>query len=196
MKKTRKILAMVCALALTAALAVGGTFAYLTATTDVVENTFTVGKVAITLDEAKVDAYGVAVAGADRVIANQYKLIPGHNYVKDPTVHVDATSETCWLFVKVVNGIAAIEAEGDTTIAKQMETKGWVAVPGAANYFYKENVIAGANEKVFDTFTLADGAAVEGYANATITIAACAVQDDGLDTVADAWAAVPAAFKQ
>lgn len=94
MKKTSKaLLLMLCAVLLVAA-SVLGTMAYLTST-DTVTNTFTVGKVAITLDEAKVDANGKALTGNDaaRVDANKYHLLPGHAYDKDPTVTVKAPSE-------------------------------------------------------------------------------------------------------
>ena len=92
MKKTRKILLMAACAVLLVCISVGATVAYLTST-DSVTNTFTVGKVAITLDEAQVTEYGVAVEGADRVKTNTYKLIPGHEYKKDPTVHFAAGSE-------------------------------------------------------------------------------------------------------
>ena len=55
---------------------VGATVAYLTAT-DKVENTFTVGKVAIKLDEAKANTDGTLVEGAARVKENKYKVLPG-----------------------------------------------------------------------------------------------------------------------
>ncbi|MBQ2690781.1 MAG: hypothetical protein IJF53_01345 [Clostridia bacterium] len=92
MKNTKKALLMtLCAVMLVAA-SVMGTMAYLTSTTGVVTNTFTVGKVGITLDEAKVTEYGVK-DGDTRVMANTYKLVPGHTYVKDPTVHVAALDQ-------------------------------------------------------------------------------------------------------
>ena len=96
MKKAKKILVMVAALALTAALAIGGTLAYLTSTTEVVQNTFTVGKVKISLDETDVDLYGVK-DGETRVLKNEYKLMPGHEYIKDPMVTVKADSEESYV---------------------------------------------------------------------------------------------------
>lgn len=54
----KKKLAVVALVVLVAALSVLGTAAYFTGK-DTVENTFTNGKVAITLDEAKVDENGV-----------------------------------------------------------------------------------------------------------------------------------------
>lgn len=95
MKKSKAILMALCAVLLVAA-SVMGTLAYLTSTDEVV-NTFTVGKVAIKLDEEKVDAYGSIVPNADRVKDNTYKLMPGHTYTKDPTVHVKADSEPSYI---------------------------------------------------------------------------------------------------
>lgn len=194
MKKAKKILVMVAALALTAALAIGGTLAYLTSTTETVKNTFTVGNVKITLDEAPVDANGKATTG-DRVTANSYKLLPGHEYDKDPTVHVAAGSEDCWLFVKITDDIAAIQDA--TTVADQMKANGWTAVEGETGvYAYKETVSAGENVVVFKTFKVKGDVANEAlaaYANKTITVQAYAVQEDGFDTAAAAWAAAPLA---
>ena len=112
----KKTLTVLLALVLVIAMSVAGTMAYLTST-DSVTNTFTVGNVKITLDEAKASEYGVADNTVARVQKNEYKLIPGHSYTKDPTIHVDANSEDCYLFVKVENGIVDLEAAGATTIA-------------------------------------------------------------------------------
>lgn len=191
MKSKKKVFVTVlCAAALVVA-SVLGTMAYLTSQTETVTNTFTVGNVEITLDEAKVDQYGTAVTPAERVKENGYKLIPGHTYIKDPTVHVTAGSEDSWLFVKVVDEIADIEA--DTTVAAQMAANGWTAVKGATNvYAYRATVTAGQDIKVFENFTIKGNAAVADYADETITIEAYAIQADGFDTAAEAWAAAPA----
>ena len=99
MKTAKKAMLMtLCAIILVVA-TVFGTMAYLTST-DEVTNTFTVGKVAIKLDEAEVDENGAAVSGA-RVKANEYKLLPGHTYTKDPTVTVVDGSEASYVRMKV-----------------------------------------------------------------------------------------------
>ncbi len=198
----KKKVSLVLALVLAVAAGVAGTLAYLTSTTDEVENTFTVGNVKITLDEAKVNDAGVPVdaddkvleAGADtvRVKANEYKLMPGHEYTKDPTIHVDKDSEDCWVFAKVENQLTAIEDA--TTIADQMTAKGWTLVTGTTNvYAYKEVVKANDNVVVFDGFKIKGDANVTDeeadYANKTINITGYAVQADGFDTAAAAWAA-------
>lgn len=97
--KSKALLLTLCAVLLVAA-SVLGTMAYLTSTAKV-ENTFTIGKVEIKLDEAKVTADGIPVEGAARVTANSYKLMPGNTYTKDPTVTVKAGSEESYVRMKV-----------------------------------------------------------------------------------------------
>lgn len=184
--KTKALVLALCAVLLVVT-TVFATMAFLTSEATVT-NTFTVGNVTITLDEAKVNLDGTAVAGADRVTENTYKLIPGHAYLKDPTVHVDADSEDCWLFVKVENGLSAIE--GGTTIASQMAAKGWTLVSGTTDvYAYRSTVSAGTNVSVFDSFTVAGNADVSAYSSAMIVVTAYAVQADGFATAAAAWTA-------
>ena len=97
--RIKPLLTLCCALLLVAA-GVFGTLAYLTGT-DTVNNTFTVGNVKITLDEAKVTTDGTPVVGADRVKANEYHLLPGHTYTKDPTVTVEECSDLSYVRMKV-----------------------------------------------------------------------------------------------
>lgn len=107
--KTKALLMSLCAVLLVAA-SVLGTMAYLTDSKDV-KNTFTVGNVSIKLDEAKVNADGKAIdkegnvvtdlAKAERVAENSYKLLPGHEYTKDPTVTVNTPSVESYVRMKV-----------------------------------------------------------------------------------------------
>lgn len=110
MRKAKKtVLAVACAAALVAG-SIAGTMAYLTSK-DEVKNTFTVGQVEISLDEAKVDEKGRPVdkdgkvvkdlAAAERVTRNSYKLIPGHKYTKDPTLTVLKGSEESYVRLMV-----------------------------------------------------------------------------------------------
>ena len=184
-KKILVAISMVACAVLLVVGSVAGTLAYLSSK-DSVKNTFTVGKVVITLDEAKVDAYG-AVEGTTRVEENEYKLIPGHEYVKDPTIHVEGGSEACYLFVKIENGIAAIE--GGTTIAAQLSANGWTALDGVTGVYYKEQgaVDADTDVPVFSSFTIRPDADVSTYASAEVNIVAYAVQQDGFTSAAGAW---------
>lgn len=193
MKKNVKLLLLsLCAVALVAA-TVAGTLAYLIGKAEVV-NTFTVGNVTISMDEAKVDEEGQAT-NDPRVTENVYHLIPGKTYDKDPTIHVEAGSEEAWLFVKVDNGLTELEA--DPTIAAQMTANGWTVADAANNvYAYKEKVIAGQDIKTFETFTLSKFAefkeiVVAGQTDATaISVTAYAIQAEGFDTVDAAWAGI------
>lgn len=194
--RSKALLLSLCAVLLVAA-SVFGTMAYLTST-DSVENTFTVGSVAITLDEQDVDD---STKGAERDQNNAYKLMPGHEYTKDPTVHVATPSEDSWVFVKVENDISAYEAVtsneegGYKTIADQITAKGWAKLDDVDNVYYKEytkNVTA-ADLIVFENFKIADNAnEVDGWANINtesikINVTAYAVQKDGFDTAVKAW---------
>ena len=131
--KSKALLLTLCAVLLVAA-SVLGTMAYLTSK-DTVVNTFTVGNVKITLDEAKVDENGKALTGAaaDRVDANEYHLLPGHEYTKDPTIHVDADSEACFIRAKVT-----------LTNAKE-----WIAIAAKYAGGKVENIIQGTDDDIW-----------------------------------------------
>lgn len=197
--RSKALVLTLCAVLLVVA-TVMGTLAYLTST-DSVTNTFTVGKVALTLDEAKVNLNGEAVTPAERVRENTYKLIPGHSYTKDPTVHVDAASENSYIFVKVENGISALEAakveNGYQPIADQITANGWTVLDGVAGVYYKTytNGQQEKDMKVFENFKIADNAnAADTWngitaENTKITVTAYAVQKDGFTDAKAAWEA-------
>lgn len=190
MKTTKKALLLALCAVLLVVSTVFATLAYLTTDVKVVKNTFTVGDIEITLDEAPVDEYGVIKTG-ERVTANTYKLIPGHSYVKDPTVHVAKGSEVCYVFVKVDDGIAAIQAPA--TVETQMTNNGWIVIDEDDNVWAKPTAIdaraAAQDIKVFDSFTISGTAAVDTYKDANITVMAYAIQADGFASADAAWAA-------
>lgn len=210
--KARKILAMVMALALTAALAVGGTLAYLTSH-DSVTNTFTVGNVQIKLDEAKANTDGSLVANADRVKANSYKLLPGHEYKKDPMVTVLKDSEESFVKMTVtISNAKELDAifastgaaadmrsifkgyNGETWIDKG-NTEDTAANTRTYEFWYNGTVANSSSDTSLPAlFTSIE---VPGFitndqlktiANMTITVNAYAIQADGFNDAADAWA--------
>ena len=190
-KKNKKLVtvvsAMFCAVVLVAG-SIAGTIAYLTSTAQVT-NTFTVGNIKITMDETKVDLYGDAVTPAARTDSNEYKLIPGHEYKKDPVITVEANSEKCYLFVKVENGISAIE-DNSNKIAKQITTdNGWTQLEEGVYYKVVNTSASDQEFTVFSTFKLAGTANVDSYKDATIDITAYAIQFDGFTDAAAAWSA-------
>ena len=173
----KKTLALVLALTLLVAGVVGGTLAWLTATTGEVQNTFTVGDINIGLTETNRD----------------YKMVPGNKLDKDPTVIVKAESEACWLFVKVTESANL----GDYITYNIAD--GWTALAGVDGVYYRE-VGAVTNDVDFlvlkdnivtvkDTVTKAMLETAKTNAP-TLTFKAYAVQKDNVASASDAWAKV------
>lgn len=209
--KARKILVSLAALALVAAISIGGTIAYLTSQDQVV-NTFTVGKVNIVLNEAAANPDGSLIENADRVKANSYKLLPGHTYNKDPMVTVKGGSEDCYVKMTVtfskaseLDAIFASTGGADMiSIFKGYDNTNWILknVSKDANantrtyeFWYKEVVESPTADKALDalfdqivvpgTITKEQLATIEGM---TITVNAYAIQADGFATADLAWA--------
>lgn len=176
-----RLFILMLALVLVLGCAVGGTVAWLVSKTDPVVNTFTYGDINITLTETKP--------------ANQQaKIIPGVDIEKDPKVTVKAGSEACWLFVKV-------EEEG-TFVADKVTysvADGWTQgddtdIP--ANVYYREVGAVTADTDFYvlngNKVTVSNSLTKEDIANITqpkLTFTAYAVQKDGMNTAAAAWAA-------
>ena len=211
MKNMKKIvMGFVCALALVTA-SVMGTMAYLTSTDNVV-NTFTVGNVQIKLDEAKANPDGSLVANADRVEANNYKLLPGHTYNKDPMVTVLKGSEEAYIKMTVtftnaaeLDAIFAPNGANMTSIFVGYDSNNWISKGNTKDtqantrtyeFWYKEAVAAldgdVALDALFDqivvpgSITNAQLKTIEGM---TITVNAYAIQADGFANAEAAWAA-------
>ncbi|MBQ9099436.1 MAG: hypothetical protein IJY50_08435 [Clostridia bacterium] len=190
----KKILVTLSVIACALLLVVGsvvGTFAYLTSNATVT-NTFTVGNVAITMDETDVDN---STPDKDRDTVNSYKLMPGHTYTKDPEIHVDPASEDCWLFVKLSDGLESIQAED--TVEQQLIKNGWSCIDEANNIWAHENV-ASANDdvKVFDYIKVKGDVNSEdlaAYNNAKVSVVAYAIQADGFTSAEAAWNAAKTA---
>lgn len=205
----KKTLTVLLALVLVIAMSVAGTMAYLTSEDEVV-NTFTVGNVQIKLDEAKANPDGSLVANADRVKANSYKLIPGHEYNKDPMVTVLKGSESSYVKMTVtftksaeLDAIFASNGADLTSIFTGYDSTNWIAKGNTEDtknntrtyeFWYKETVAAPdgdvALDALFDkivvpgTITKEQLATIEGM---TITVNAYAIQADGFNDAADAW---------
>lgn len=206
--KSKALLLSLCAVLLVAA-SVLGTMAYLTST-DEVKNTFTVGSVAITLDETDVDN---STTGADRDRANSYKLLPGHTYTKDPMVTVLKGSEASYIKMTVTfseaNALDAIFAPTGganlTSIFNGYDSDNWIYKGNTKDetkntrtyeFWYKETVGAPdgdiALDALFDSITVPGTitnkqlATIEGM---TITVNAYAIQADGFANAEAAWAA-------
>ena len=110
MKTKSKVLLVTLCVVLLVVGTVMGTLAYLTDSKEVV-NTFTVGDVEIKVDETDVNPDGTPIPGADRVEGNEYHLIPGQTYMKDPTMTVIKGSEEAYVRMMVtINCISELRA--------------------------------------------------------------------------------------
>lgn len=211
--KLRRVLLVVACAVLLVSLSVGATLAYLTYTTDEVVNTFTVGAVEIDLDEVDVDLYG-NVDGTTRVKNNEYKLLPGHVYPKDPTVHVKKGSEPAYIRILVtINDLADLKAAcgvaANETFMPENFVDGWSAEKWACfsmeekdnkcllEFRYHSPVDARyetADINLEPLFThikvpaAATNAQIAALEDLQIDIVAHAMQADGFATAADAWA--------
>lgn len=182
-----KMFVMMLALVLVFGCAVGGTIAWLTATSATVENTFTYGDINIELTETK-------------PIGQEAKIIPGKNIDKDPKVTVKAGSEACWLFVKVkeTDWPEFKEADGTRKISYKI-ADGWTLVPGETDVYYctintmttadtdyailEDNKVT-VSENLLKTEVSALATAGTQF---KLTFTAYAVQKDGINDVATAW---------
>ena len=116
-----KTMFMILAVVLIVGISVGGTLAWLTATTGPVTNTFTTSGIDITLTET----------GATNN-ANSYKMVPGHTITKDPKATGKAGSEECWLFVKLV------ESTNFDSYLEYTMADGWDLVTGQTNVYARK----------------------------------------------------------
>lgn len=181
--KRKLIIALALCLAL--ALGIGGTMAYLTATTTAVENVFTIGKVGLTLTEPEGEKANY-----------EFKMVPGNEIEKDPKVTVTKGSEACWLFVKLVKA-----NDFDTYLTYDM-ADGWIELdkvnyPGV--YYRKVTqsetaqtfaVLANNQVTVNDTVVQSDS-----FVAPTLTISAAAIQQANIADAATAYTNLPDAFK-
>ena len=213
MKTKNKIIGLVMVAVLLVTASVFGTMAYLTSQ-DVVVNTFTVGSVDIKLDEAKVYEDGSLADEGGRVKENNYKLIPGHTYVKDPRVTVLAGSEESYIrMIVTISKAKELDAIFDPDGAELMNIfdeynpDNWKLVNSTGTresvnntisyeFRYKEVVAAPDADLELDelfekiivpgTITKEQLASIEGM---TITVVAHAIQADGFTSEEAAWAA-------
>ncbi len=212
MKKIKIISLVMCAVLLISA-AVAGTLAYLMDTDEAV-NVFTVGNVKMILDETDVDENGVKESD-NRVKENTYHLVPGKEYIKDPTVTVLKGSEEAYVRMFVtISDIADIKTVFGNDFLPENYVKGWDSSVWSCNsitdngdntvtyeFRYKETVnayTASENivlEPLFDKIIVPaelDGDQLELIKEAKITVQGNAIQKSGFDSADNAWAAFEA----
>ena len=197
---SNKTVAILLALVLAIGCAVGGTLAWLISQTEPVVNTFTYGDINIELYEHEYNAGENKLETKKATKVDNYKIIPGVDLPKDPTVEVKANSEACWLFVKVEekNWPAFTNTTDGTKKVSYSIADGWT--PGddtkiPANVYYREvaadeaqefPVLNGNKVTVSDTLTKTEVNQLKNT-TPTLTFTAYAVQKDGIDTADKAW---------
>ncbi len=215
MKTGKKVLLGVSGAALLVAGSIAGTLAYLTAS-ETVTNTFTMGKVAIDLTETDVDENGVPIPDAEPVKENEYRLVPGKTYTKDPTLTVKAESEEAYIrmMLTIENWDAMSEfVGGDHTKLFDAISTDWKAGDSeetdgnlTVEYRYvtadtkdKDTVTGGTTDtKLAPLFTeltipgALDSTALEKLDGFKIVVEGHAIQATGFDTADAAWEAFDA----
>lgn len=138
----KKVVAAIMSVALVAAVGIGGTLAYLSAQSEVVNNTFTVGTgyttydghTGIYIDETDIDN---STPNADRDTKNVYEeMVPGKTYTKDPRVHMVGGSIASYVFVKI-DGLSEL-AEKHIHVQYPIDKKGdtYIMSTGVNTNFY------------------------------------------------------------
>lgn len=190
--KKKSLITMVAAVCLTGVVMVGATLAYLTSTTDVAQNTFTVGKVNIDLDEktGKTDPDFTKETDWNDGVDGK-NMYPGQEVAKRPVVTVKADSADCWVYVKVTGA--------DELVSKNFTINSWnntdwdkTDSTNTLNgiYRYKERVVKSNTDKLLPPVFLSvkynqNAEGNEEGTIGTVKVVAAAIQADGI-TEADA----------
>lgn len=208
--KSKVLLLSLCAICLVT-VTIFATIAYLTSEDEIV-NTFTVGNVSIRLDEADVNPDGTIIEGAERVDGNDYHLIPGNTYVKDPTVTVEKGSENSYIRMFVtINKISELKSALGDDFSPQNYVTGWDSdvwdcvktidngdntIKYEFRYYKTVNAFDSDSdivlESLFDTFTLPGeitNEELKAISALEITVKANAIQVSGFDNADEAWSA-------
>ncbi len=165
---------------------IGGSIAWLMTETDPVVNIFTYGDINITLTEKT---------------GERYKMTPGKEIDKDPTLTVLADSEDCWLFVKIEE--SAVEPLSNY-IEYTVDDTVWTALNGVPGVYYRAvdsseeaqefGILAGDKVKVKDSVTKQMLESLNDTNYPKLTFTGYAVQRDAdidaIDTAEEAWALI------
>ena len=194
MTTTKKLIIAVVALSLALVGVVGGTLAWLSATSEKVTNTFTYGTITIKLEEPIGEEKGYEFA----------RIVPGAEVDKDPTVTVNKTSEKCYVYVLIDNQFGT-DATYDINASKweKISTDGTKVLYRYLNdsfnivdAFSADQVLPVFTKLTFSSDLTKDN--LDAFANddKKVTIQAYAHQaDNTTQTVADdaakAWATTP-----
>lgn len=190
--KKKSLITMVAAVCLTGVVMVGATLAYLTSTTDVAQNTFTVGKVDIALNEKTGETNNDFTQESEWDDREDGKnMYPGQEVAKRPVVTVKANSADCWVYVKVTGA--------DELVSKNFTINSWNNTDWDKTdstdtlngiYRYKDSVVKSSTDKLLPPVFLSVKYNQDAEGNVdgtigTVKVVAAAIQADGI-TEADA----------
>lgn len=185
-------------------------------------NVYTIGKVSISLDETAVDELGVPIENAKRVFNNQYHLMPGYTYIKDPIVTVNAGSSDSYVRILVtINSIKELNEIFDGNfspkkLVNEWDDEKWLYIDTLDNKdnsntyefrYYKvvngldgENKVSRKLEPLFKSFSVPGDLTkeqLETLKDLKITIIGQAIQNAGFeDNADDAWKAFDVQFNR
>lgn len=189
MKNMKKILVLALAALLLVAVGVGGTLAWLTATSGPVTNTFTPAGIEIELKETQKPDGTIVTTGVTDWTA---KLVPGATYSKNPEVKLVKADCDVYIFVTVENSAVGV----NYTVIEDDDH--WTKVPKETNVWYR----TASTSDVGTSWQIIDGVSISKElnvttmptANTTLQFNAYAVQQkkEGTTnfTVEEAWAQV------
>ena len=220
--KKKQVRNLVVALGLVAALGGGATLALLSAQSNVVTNTFTVGK-NLQDSDLKLDEYALntdnrtANKDTERVINLAFdNLMQGDVLDKDPTVQIKSDAAECYMFVKIT-GLDALKEKGITV----NWNSSWAKADGQSTFLDGIYYYTGGTNGVVDPSTLTDNISPEdGFGElpslfTKVTVAndadlyddngegkkldsivakACAVQAQNVDSWNEAYTQLPSGF--
>jgi len=198
--KKKNIVSLVLALALVAAIAVGGTLAYFT-DQDEQHNTFVMGKIDMNLDESS--STDPNVPGWTDEGLEYTNVVPGDVQTKKARVTVKSGSEDCYVMVNVAFGMPeAFTAEDRAALTEsvkaQIEAGNWEVTQmdnGTLRCVYKDGdnrIVHALNgdvelmlfEKVIIPTSFKNNTAGQTF---TIDLKAYAIQSDNLEYANSIW---------
>lgn len=193
MKKRTIVLLMAAVMLL--GVVTGGTVAWLTTQSGPVTNTFTIGDINIELWEHNLQEDGSL--GNTKVIQNDYDIIPGVDYNKDPFVIVKGESEAHWLFIEITEENNTFGDPEQKYITYSVDTSVWTALD-AVNYpgvYYRDESATATdvehsillNNEVTVNSTITKDNIPEDGDEPQIIFKAYAVQKEAATNAASAW---------
>ena len=171
----KKLIIAITAIALMLAVSIGLTLAYIAASSNPVQNTFTIGNVQLTLRETT---------------GEYYHLLPGATLAKDPTLTVIAGSESCWVFFTVEED-ARLKEYATYEIAD-----GWYPLSGHPNVYYRSVDTAAVNQSFplirdntvqVSVLVTEEDLALLQQEGMPLKFVGYAIQQIGMDTPHQAW---------